>query len=265
MGLLDLFQTKKQRRRQLQQKPLPDHVLEWMKNIPAYQNVPDQLRDTLNGHMQVLLDEKTFEGCGGLKVNDQMRYMVTLHAAKLLLGGISDYYPDLRSILLYPDTYHAPFRKNRNGFVVTEGVESRIGESWSRGHVVLAWNAVWEGCSRNDGYNVVFHEFAHQLDHEYGLSEQIEACQYPHNSEPELIMNWYREYQHYLRRLRRHQQPLVLDPYAATSAAEYFAVATESFFEKPQELRRIYPDLYDLMVDFYQLDMADWKREIDDK
>src|SRR5439155_2859452 len=112
------------------------------------------------------------EGCGGLQLTDEIRVTIAAHAALLLIGR-AHYYPRLITILVYPDSYAVP-TEDRGGFVVTEHVEERLGESWKDGVVVVGWDSARkEAVSMSDGHNVLLHEFAHQLDSEDGRADGV--------------------------------------------------------------------------------------------
>ena len=134
------------RRRRLRLQPFP---LEWLtileSNVKLYRFLPEELKLELHGHIHVFLAEKSFEGCEGLTVTDEMRVTIAALACVLLLNRRAQYYPGLKSILIYPRAYQ-----------VEDQV--RLGESWSSGTVVLSWSDVTR-TARNfkDGNNLVFH------------------------------------------------------------------------------------------------------------
>jgi len=205
------------------------------------------------GHVQVFLSEKRFEGCGGLQITDEVRVTIAAQACVLLLHRPSDDYPELSSILVYPTTYLVPGSHTGPGGLVSEDSQARLGESWTRGEVVLVWDSVLSGAADiHDGHNVVLHEFAHQLDQEDGVGDGAPIL--PRRS---MYVAWARvlghEFDHLVRDVERHHRTL-LDRYGATNPAEFFAVATETFFEKPSQLRLKHPDLYAQLRTFYQQD-----------
>ena len=247
------------RRARLRRKPLGEaqrRVLEsrvgWLKELPA------GARRELEGLVQIFLAEKRFEGCGGLVVSDEMRLVIATHACILLLGRGADVYPGLYTILVYPHAYLARVRSIHGG-IVTEGTSVRLGESWRRGSLVLAWDHVLRDARDiHDGHNVVFHEFAHLIDLQDGAADGTPPL--PSRSR---YLAWARvlgdAYADLTDRIHRHR-PSVLDAYGATNAAEFFAVATECFFEKPMPLERVYPELYAELRRFYRRDPAALER-----
>ena len=255
-----MFGFKKWRRKRLLKKRFPDDQLAILKrNVPYYHQLPTDLQKKLVGLTNIFLNEKRFEGCAGLEITDQIRVSIAAQASILLLGteDLSYFYEDLRSVLVYPKKYVAKVKQRNNGIFVEEGFEQRHGEAWSHGYVVLAWNEVQQGASDiHDGQNLVFHEFAHQLDYEYGATDQIEQ-----DYGDSHFLSWARilgkEYRQFLKTIEQNQQTLI-DEYGATNPAEFFAVVTELFFEKPKGLKSNYPQLYSQLREFYQQDPAQY-------
>ena len=244
------------RRKRLQAKPLPDAW--WCiidDNVPLVRDMDDIDRNKLGGIVQILMHEKTFEGCGGLEITDAIRLTILAQAAILLLHRQSDYYPTLKTILVYPSTYFANHQEVLPDGTVIEGEQSRLGESWYRGALVLAWDNVQSSAwNHDDGRNVTLHEFAHQLD---GVATGMDGA--PQLPDRARYRAWARvlghEYEQLTEQLQRGQKTR-LDPYAATNPPEFFAVATEYFFEQPRMMKRHYPELYEEMSGFYQQDPA---------
>ena len=159
---------RRRRRDAIRRRPFP---AEWraliVKNVPYVACLPPEDREELVGHIQVFLAEKHFEGCGGLEITDEVRVTIAAQACVLLLHRQTEYYPNLVSILVYPTTYLVPGGQSTPDGLVAEGTQARLGESWARDVVVLAWDSVLSGAADiHDGHNVVLHEFAHQLDQE---------------------------------------------------------------------------------------------------
>jgi MtfA peptidase len=247
---------KKRRRRRLLAQPFPAAWLEIIeRNVAFYACLPNADRIELQGLIQIFLAEKTFEGCGGLVLTDEMKVTIAAQACLLLLHRQTDIYPRLITILVYPSAYLAKGVKPIGGPIVLEGESARLGESWTSGVVVLSWNDVQAGASDiHDGQNLVLHEFAHQLDREDGAINGTPLLE--HRSQ---YLAWARvlnaEYER-LQRDSRLGRSTVLDDYGATDPAEFFAVATECFFEKPRVLRKRHPALYEELKSFYRQDPA---------
>ncbi|MFH1744224.1 MAG: M90 family metallopeptidase [bacterium] len=245
------------RRRRLVSMPFPSEWESVLQNdVPLYNRLPEPLKIQLRGLIRVFLDEKNFEGCGGLEINDRIRVCVAAQACVLLLNRKTDYYRKLGSILVYPHTYVAETSVSVDMQTIQEEV-FRCGESWSFGTVVLAWDHVSHGARDiHDGHNVVLHEFAHQLDQEDGVADGTPLLGQRSN-----YVTWARilgaEYAELQRKVGLHRRD-VLDEYGATNPAEFFAVATEAFFENPKQLKKKHPDLYDELMNFYKLDPSQW-------
>ncbi len=249
---------REQRRMRLRAQPLPALWKELLRaHIPLYKHLPSALREQLQGHIQVLLAEKDFHGAGGLQVTDAMRLVVAAQAALLLLNRPSDYYPNLYSIVLHP----AAFVVNREHWDAAglHHRERRVlsGESWETGQLVLSWDDTLSGgMNSGDGYNVVLHEFAHQLDLGSGAMNGT-----PQLDSRTLRHAWAAAFTPAFTELRAHVEAgehTWLDPYAASEPAEFFAVLTEAFFELPHELLVEYPALYDCLRSYYRVDPGTW-------
>ena len=246
------------RRRKLLAQPMPD---EWdailRENFPLYLSMPADLRDRLGGYVNAFLAEKNFEACGDLEaVTEEMRVTLAGQACVLLLNGRFGVFDRLRTVLLYPNVFVGESGVDRDG--VDRGEQSRLGESWGTGSVVFSWRHVLHGPEYvDDGHNVVLHEFAHQLDQEDGAADGV-----PSLGSSSAHREWaavFREaYEQHANRRRRGRR-LVIDDYGATNPAEFFAVATETFIEKPEALKERYPALYEQLCRFYELDPVAWE------
>ncbi|MBD2540857.1 M90 family metallopeptidase [Coleofasciculus sp. FACHB-SPT36] len=248
----------KRRRNRLQQRPfLPlwNAIVE--NNLPVYLFLCPAERKRLQGHIQVFLAEKQFIGCGGLAVTEEMKVIIAAVACLLLLNQRETYFPKLRSILVYPSTYFVNETAYTGNYIVEERRVARLGESWTNDQLVLSWEQVKQDTSNwRDGHNVVLHEFAHQLDQEDGKAEGVPILQ--RDSDYDLwakVMT--EEYQQLCNDIQRGVQT-VMNSYGATNPAEFFAVATETFFEKPRQLLKQHPALYDQLQRYYQLDPVQW-------
>ena len=230
------------------------HLLQ--QNVPTYKLLSDDLKHELHGYINIFLDEKKFYGYEGITIDDTIRLTVAGNACLLLLQGDKNHFPGFTSILIYPDTYVAHQTTHESG-MATSGVSVRAGESWMRGPVVLSWADVVRGISHpGDGHNVVIHEFAHKLDEQDGVMDGLpvlhDASQYREWSE---TLN--AEYISLQERVKRGKNK-VIDAYGAVSPPEFFAVATESFFEKPVLMKKRLPHLYEQLKKFYNIDPASW-------
>jgi Mlc titration factor MtfA (ptsG expression regulator) len=247
----------RRRRRRLLAAPFPAAWLAHLRrNVAAYGVLTGAEQARLKDDLRVFIAEKSWEGCGGLTVTDEVRVSIAAQACLLLLGVEYDYFAHVRTVLVYPTAYRSPDGEVGPDGVVREGI-GRLGEAWHRGPVVLAWDEVRAGGQNHrDGRNVVLHEFAHQLDFLDGLID---------GTPPLRDAAEYREWQRVMTaefdRLRAdvgRGRLTLLDAYGATNPAEFFAVATESFFEKPVELRERHPGVYGVLRGYYCQDPAGW-------
>ena len=259
IALIWLWPTIKQFRRQkIKDRPFP---LPWeniiQQNLPIYRHLAPPLKKRLQGHIKVMLAEKQFVGCRGLSITEEMKLTIAAIASLLLLNERGEYYPKLYSILVYPSAYVAKQTKPISNYVVQESKVVRLGESWSRDRVVLSWSQIkYDTKNWQDGHNVILHEFAHQLDSESGTANGVPILELQSD-----YVTWAkvftREYQQLISQVQQGTQT-VMDAYGTTNPAEFFAVATETFFEKPKPMAQRHPDLYHQLKQYYKLDPVEW-------
>ena len=256
-----MFGFRKRRREKIRSKALQPEWCEIIKkNVRFYGLLSPGMKKELHGLIQIFMDEKIFEACGGIELTDEIKITIAAQACILLLGRENDIYPTLRTILVYPHAYFAPVKQRMVDGAIMEGFQQRLGESWSRGQVVLAWDEILQDTNDiHDGHNLVFHEFAHQLDNESGAAEGV-----PEFDKRSSYIVWARvltkEYNKLISDIIHHKHPL-LNQYGATNPAEFFAVVTEYFFEKPVQLKHLHHELYVQFRDFYKLDPAEMMRK----
>ncbi|MEA5515678.1 M90 family metallopeptidase [Nodularia sp. UHCC 0506] len=248
----------KQRRNLVKGRPFPPLWTAVIENhLPIYLKLSPDERRRLQGHIQVFLAEKQFIGCGGLQVTEEMKVTIAAVACLLLLNEREKYFPQLRSILIYPRTYFVNQTVATGNYVVEERREARLGESWTQDQVILSWEQVEQDTGNwKDGHNVVLHEFAHQLDQEDRVANGVPILQ--RNSDyPVWGQVMTAEYQQLCDEITRKVKT-VMDGYGTINPAEFFAVATETFYEKPRQLRQHHPALYEQLQRYYQLDPVQW-------
>lgn len=235
--------------------------VEWVtiveRNIAVYKNLPMPLRLQLRKLIKQFLHQKNFSGAAGLEITDEIRVTIAAEACMLLLNRRSGVYPALKYIIVYPTAFVVDRPQGSPDGVVYEGRKALLGESWSNGKVILAWDNVLHG-SRNfvDGQNVVLHEFAHQLDSESGSTNGA-----PILSGKTCLRTWAstlsEEFEELQREAWRGKRSLI-DHYGATNPAEFFAVATETFFEKPRQMAKYHAELFEVLRCYYRIDPTDW-------
>src|SRR2546427_1768605 len=234
--------------------PIPDAwpgIVE--RNVSLARGLSSEERERLLRLVQIFLADKHFEGSGGLTLTEEMKVTIAAEACLLLLHLEGPCYPTLRTVLVYPHGFVPKVARSPGSEVAPPPVRL-MGESWRDGVVVISWDDTVRG-ARNpaDGENVVLHEFAHQLDAEDGVTDGARILP------PSALRTWGGVLSEEYERLRRdaaHDRGSVLDEYGATNKAEFFAVATETFFEKPVQLEREHPELYRQLQQFYRQDPA---------
>ena len=235
-----------------------DHWITYLENnLPLYSKLPPELVLRLHEKIGQFVATTYFEGCGDLELTEEMILTVAGQACILPLNHSGPPYPNLKTVLLYPSTFRSIVRERDELGIITEREVNRLGESWSNGTVILAWDSVEHGARNiHDGKNVTMHEFAHQLDQEDGNTDGV-----PYLDSHEAYRTWGQVLSDGYSQLVDHterRKKTVLDKYGATNIAEYFAVATEAFFEKPRQMQRKRTEVYNELRDYYQLDPAEW-------
>ncbi len=241
------------RRRAILATPFPDdHRAILDANVPQAAALDAEARGQLERMVQVFIAEKTWEGCGGQTIDDEVQVTIAGQACLLILGLEHALYRNVDSILVYPSTVLAP-ETPEMGAPASGGIPI-LGQVHHGGPVILAWDAVKHGAHNpGDGRNVVYHEFAHKLDLLDGAADGTPPLD--RDDYDAWATTCSRVYLDLLRRSNRGRKTF-LDDYGATNEAEFFAVATEFFFEKPVRLRKNHPTLYEVMRDFYRQDPA---------
>jgi Mlc titration factor MtfA (ptsG expression regulator) len=253
-----LFIRPARRRRLLDRQPFPPQWLVILRRtLPWYDRMAREEQQTLQNLIKRFLDEKVFVSCAGQPVDDAVRLSIAAQACLLLLHRTGYDYADLKYILVYP----AEFRVNRpvqdEAGLVSHEKSILAGESWENGRVVLSWDNVEEGMADpGDGHNVVIHEFAHQLDQETGFANGAPAL-----DPGQGYREWSRVMSEAFDRLQHAVtagQPSLFDYYGATNPAEFFAVATEVFYEQPAAMAREHPDVFGQLRGYYRVDPRRW-------
>ncbi len=246
------------RRAQQRASPFPAAWRTVLQRLPLMQRLPADLQLQLKAHMQVFLAEKPFIACGGIVLTDAMRVAIAAQACLLLLNRDTGYYPGLRQILVYPGPFVVE-RAQAMGYGVLQDLRQVLsGESWSQGQVILSWQDVENGMADPlDGRNVVIHEFAHQLDQESG---HVNGA--PTLSSRRAYRAWSqvmgREFAQLQQRVASGQDGGLLSDYGATNPGEFFAVASEAFFEQATRMAQEHPALFDQLRRYYCVDPLAW-------
>lgn len=250
---------RKRKRARLVARSFPHQWEQYLElNVMHFRQLSSGEQSRSRDYIRIFVDEKNWEGCGGLKMTDEIRVTIAAQASLLALGLENVYFDHVLSILVYPTAYVAPVTENTAGGFVVEGSSTRMGEAWWRGPVILSWSDVLAGGRlESPGQNVVFHEFAHQLDMMNGRivdGTPILGDQQQYERWVEAMTS---EYERLVNDCQRGQHG-ILDCYGASSPGEFFAVLTEVFFENSARLRYTHPELYSVLSDFYRQDPARW-------
>ncbi|MEN1679388.1 MAG: zinc-dependent peptidase [Planctomycetota bacterium] len=242
--------------------PAWDEVLHG--GVWQYRFLDEPRRDRVRVVTAGMVRRKNWVGGGGFEVTEPMRVTIAGVAALMTLGLDEPFFfPKLKSIILYPAGYTDPGPSADVGFldntdpITGLSLGPRLGEAWRRGPVVLSWRAV-ERQARvpGRGRNLVLHELAHHLD---GYAGDVDGV--PHFDSSRDRRRWYdvtaAEYRRLVGQATRREVTL-LDHYGATNQAEFFAVATECFFERPHAMQARHADLFALLAKFYRQNPCDW-------
>ena len=246
---------KKRRRKKILSQPWPESWSLFLnRNIRLTWRLTETEMAKLQKLTQIFVAEKHWEGCDGLEVTEEMKVTIAANASLMLLGVDRFYFENVRTVLLYPRA----FRRETSDGMLT-GSSHRAGEAWQGGPIILSWPDALQGArNEDDGRNLVFHEFAHALD---GLDGHMGGD--PVFSDPTDVLQWAtvvdREFAA-LGDARDRNIGTLLDHYGATNTAEFFAVASETFFEQPQELSREHAELFELLKKYYHIDPRNWQR-----
>lgn len=252
-----MFFLRGRRRKQLLRTPLDEAQRTVLHQAaPLCAGLPGNLRARHEGVVQVLLAEKHWEGAGGLELDQAQQLAIAGQAALLQLRESAEYYPGLDTVLVYPEAFVVPHTEtDEDGFVVHDTPDERAGESWQRGVVVISWDDAERESRHRDGYNVVLHEFAHQLDDMTGEADGTPPL--PHALHERWADVFQAAFERHQRNLRR-RRPVLFDEDAAGSPCEFFATAVELFFEYPADLHHAFGEVYALLAEYLELDPRTW-------
>ncbi len=242
------------RRRRILATPFPrewDSIID--RNVAIATRLDAPGRAKLRELVQVFIAEKHWEGAGGLEMDDEVKVTIAAQACMLILERDAELYKDVGSIIVYPSTvrtqprpqsfFEQPRMMERHGAWIH-------GEAMLGGPVVLAWDAVLAGGNEITSGNVVFHELAHKLDMATGAVNGTPPLANRHERK-----RWGAVCSESYKRHRtavEHGYPTLMDSYGALNEAEFFAVATETFFCRPAALALEHPQLYVALRDFYR-------------
>jgi Mlc titration factor MtfA (ptsG expression regulator) len=245
------------RRQKIAEEPFPDKWRQYLtSHVWHYQKLTPEEQTKLESDLKIFMAEKTWEGTVGFELYDEVKVVVSALACLLILGiKDANYFPNVDTIIVYPGAYNASGKRYREGGIVDESKEGRLGEAYDNGPVIISWGDTLDGAENHqDANNVVLHEFAHKLDFRNGSADGVPVLHTQEECDKwaEVMSSEYAE----LVYDTQHNRHTLLREYGATNPAEFFAVATEAFFEKSERMKREHPKLYDVMLMFYGIDWA---------
>ena len=248
-------------------------LINWLRGKHAAPAVPDALwRETLavlpflarlsadeearlRKLTEAFLGEKEFTSAGGLELTDAMCVSIAVQGCLPILNLGLQSYRDWVGIIVYPDEFIIPRSVEDEFGIVHEYDDVASGEAWEGGPLLISWR---DAQMAGEGYNVVIHEFAHKLDMLSGEADGIPPLPpgLSRQEWEETLLAAYEDFCALVDQAEEHGEETLLDPYAAESPGELFAVMSETFFEMPETLREEYPALYAQLARFYRQDPA---------
>ena len=250
---------RKRRRNKILQTPFPSQWLAIVsQQVQHYSYLDEEERHRLEQLVQIFIAEKQFEGCGGLEITDEIRVVIAAQACLLVLGLPPFQYSGLESVIVYPTTVTIPPSRqsifSTDGAIVPDG-QAILGQAFLRGPVILVWDTVQRNARHPEqGHNVVYHEFAHVLDMRDGSADGTPIL-YSHKLYRAWVETCSREYAALKDKTRKGKKS-VLDTYGSVHEAEFFAVATELFFDRPLRMKKDHLQLYNVLSEYYRQDSA---------
>jgi Mlc titration factor MtfA (ptsG expression regulator) len=244
-GIIEHF-----RRKSAAKLPFPEEWREILqKSVPFYRKLSPEWKEKFEEKLKVFFHTKYFIPAGGMEITDEVKVVISAAAARLIMNMPDEHYQRLTEIIVYPSHYKHP---DKDGSVI-------YGEAHDWGTVVLSYQAVLSGLQNpSDGHETAGHEFAHVLDRADGAFDgtpELDAsgCYKP-------WANTMSQEFFALRERDEEDKKSTMRSYGATNEAEFFAVATETFFEKPQQLKTKHPEMYQLLINYYNLDPLDLEK-----
>jgi Mlc titration factor MtfA (ptsG expression regulator) len=249
----------KRRRAKILNTPFPEEWLGYLEQkLAHYRFLEQSEKQQLQALIRYFIAEKNFEGCGGLEITDEIRVVIAAQACLLVLGLPAFQYIALKTVLVYPSTVAVPPSRQSmfsGSLSIVPDQQAILGQASMDGPVILVWDAVLQGARHPErGHNVVYHEFAHILDLRDGSADGT-----PELHSVSLFRRWVEVCSREFLRLQQRTElgkKTLLDGYGAVHEAEFFAVATELFFDRPLLMQKERPELYDVLSAYYRQDTA---------
>ncbi len=250
---------RKRRRRLAVEAPFPE---QWQTLLNAdmahWRWLDDNERDHLGCLIKGFLFDKGFEWVDGLEESDEIKVLVAASACLLIMGLEQAYYRDVTSIIMYPtQTTQKGHRGSPEAAgLATDAIVPILGEAMLHGPILIAWDSAKRSAAHaNTGHNVIYHEFAHKIDMADGSADGRPPMAKTQRDRWEEVCR--REYE--ALRDGTNDEPF-LNTYGAVNPAEFFAVATEFFFDRPIAMEVREQELYQVLSEFYNQDPAERER-----
>ena len=235
-------------------RPLPEALWqETLAGLPFLNRLNAEEKSRLRQLTEAFLSEKEFTSAGGLELTDAMCVSIAVQACLPILNLGLQSYRDWVGIIVYPDEFIIPRSIEDEFGVVHEYDDVASGEAWDGGPVLISWS---DAQMAGEGYNVVIHEFAHKLDMLNGEANGLPPLPpgLSRQDWEQTLLAAYEDFCTVIEDAEQRGEETRLDPYAAESPGEFFAVMSETFFEMPELLREDYPALYAQLSRFYRQD-----------
>ncbi len=251
-----MFRSK--RRREREALYIAGFLPEWREMVAdrlrAWPNLDQDQRDRLEDLALHLMAEKSWEPANGFELTDEIRVTIAAQAALIALGLPDDVYRGVHAIVVHPTTVVITGEHSQVGGIVSDDPMPILGQANYQGPVLIVWDeALNEARHPGRGHNVVFHEFAHKIDM---LDGTIDGT--PPLATREELDRWVEVCTRVYGQVSAGEGGRTLRSYAGVNPAEFFAVATEAFFDDPRGLHHEHSDLYDVLRDFYRQDPLRW-------
>ena len=248
-----LYASYKQKKLQkILARPIQREYIEILKRIPLYNRLNEEEQQRIHKSILIFINTKEFVGVN-IDVTDEMKIVIAFHACLLLLhvtlGGC---YENLATILIYPYTMVAK-QVSANGGIYTKGEFLLEGQSASD-TVVISWHDAKKDAYHLHENNVVVHEFAHEIDFLDGSADGTPPLPYAkYNEWAKVLSHEFNKLSEVALKSRNWGKYKLIGSYGATNEAEFFAVVTERYIEKPEALKKHFPELFKELNSFYKL------------
>ncbi|MGN6134680.1 MAG: zinc-dependent peptidase [Aureliella sp.] len=251
--------TAARRRRLLSQSEPAGFRSQLSEGIWQWRFLPDDVADAAAAWARIFIAEKYWEGCGGFRLAPHHQSVIAGQASLMTLAFPNWFFNRCQTLLIYPSDYVAPGITHMvDGQTGVHGEQARSGQTSYRGPVILNWAAIEDaGRDSNDGQSLTVHELAHQMDFDNDPSgDGIPPL--PASVDAQRWQDEFNDQLDDLRERTRYGGEVLVDDYGLSSPTEFFAVSSELFFQLPHELGEVHPELFDLLLAFYQRDWREW-------